>query len=426
MIRKSICAATALLHLGGCAFPGRLHDMAVNYNEAVASAADSVTFLNIMRARDGRPMHFTSISKLSGSITADASTSLSSGVGGETVTTTRDGMLTLTGRTVANGANTFTPGAGGKISTTPSFDVTVHDTQEFYRGILASVDISTINHFLRQGWPSDLLTYLFVEEVRIFDKGAGKPRANLENDPDDPVKAKAFSEFVKCLTLAPKTEKSASTPLFSISELERVKLGDIALLDGKTFDYVAGGKGGKIVRLGGSSHSLTLEKTADASCGKDALETKLGVSLLSLEALTSSQSDNSITASDELDGGSGQDTLVLRNGDIEIEIEFRSVQGVLYYLGEYIRAGHCPYLTTGSNGAPIFVAASSSWHSSCAGDDAQKSDSVIAASLDGARYWIPRNRAGRSLQVLTLVEQLLNLQKSADARPTTQTVRVVQ
>ena len=59
-----LCAAVA-----ACSFDEGIAERAVKYSKTVEEANNSLLLLNILRARDRRPMHFTAISQVRGSLT---------------------------------------------------------------------------------------------------------------------------------------------------------------------------------------------------------------------------------------------------------------------------------------------------------------------------------------------------------------------
>ncbi len=73
---RLLSAALLCAVLAACSFDGRIADHAVKYNKTVEEANNSLLLLNILRARDRRPMHFTAISQLRGSLSQSSTGSL--------------------------------------------------------------------------------------------------------------------------------------------------------------------------------------------------------------------------------------------------------------------------------------------------------------------------------------------------------------
>ena len=62
-----LTALAGCLFLGGCATRSAMVGHAVDCNQAVEREQNRILLLNILRAKDQRPMYFTAISQLRGS-----------------------------------------------------------------------------------------------------------------------------------------------------------------------------------------------------------------------------------------------------------------------------------------------------------------------------------------------------------------------
>jgi hypothetical protein len=89
----------------------------------------------------------------------------------------------------------------------------------------------------------------------------------------------------------------------------------------------------------------------------------------------------------------------------------RSPEAILYHLGELIRSHNPPITCEG----PLFVVQNCASSSQCA----------VEVCYCGSRYTIPAQGAGASMHVLSLLSQLIALNRSATDIPTTGTLRVV-
>jgi hypothetical protein len=110
-------------------------------------------------------------------------------------------------------------------------------------------------------------------------------------------------------------------------------------------------------------------------------------------------------------------------------IVLRSPEAVLTYLGELARAqldgvhggGEKTYVPTAwaddAHAEPMFVMKT--------GEPAP-GQAVVQVEYEGSTYYVPRDAsAGRSMQSLSLLAQLIGLQKNAAELPTTTSVRVM-
>lgn len=364
--------ATALA-LSACAVPQRLESLAIDHNQVVANTADSLTLLNILRARDGRPLHFTSISRLNGNVSMSATGNVG-------------GFAVISGGSTAS----VSPGVSGTLASNPGFDITIYDGQEFQQGILTPIDAKTIKFYLGTGWRPDLLTYLLVERIDFVlvdttGTGAsvsiggrrfrpGETVATLNNDPVLDKSARQFTGFVACYTLAAPQGGDANAIGLARTENPGCKGQTVAIQGGGTIDA-------KLVTDG---------PTID-------LADPAGVAVQILGSNTTIRTQPVIT--------------------------FRSVDGVLYFLGEYARA------TRQNATTPIYMIPGRA-------DRNERDEALLtivegrgsrydlSAEIDGVAWHIPAN-SRRSHQIIALIEQLFNLNKKGSAPPLTTAVRVI-
>ena len=428
----------AALALTGCAFGPQLRRVAVNHNELVANSSNELILLNILRARDREPLHFTSVSKLLGDASIQATAGTNVAIRGGTDTTKTNALGELVDTSSVAGTEVTTPSAQLVMSGKTSMDVSVWDTQEFYQGITASVPAGTVAHFLHQGWPADLLTYAFfggIELVAREDKGAfkkGDVVAVFRNDPHDANASGDFRKIVSCYRLHTVQSTKDDAPLIALSQVEKLSLADLALLDGEKFGIDPDkdklqqpvppdrrwikrlGKTSDVLRLrpvDGAQDCAQLWNTGAERHRRDFLTITPGPEPLKKDL---AEGHSNVASGSYFESG-----LAI---PVDVQIVLRSVDGIIYFLGEYIRApAAAPYDVAGYGGrVPLLVVA-----------EEKPREVFVSTRYKGRRYYVPGNPMGdpangRSSQLFALVQQLLNLQKSAKDRPTTQTVRVVQ
>jgi hypothetical protein len=406
------------LVMAGCAVPSTLQKMAIDQDQVVAQTADSLALLNILRAKDGRPLHFTSISRISGNFDISATGQLA-------------GSAELVGPASAN----LSPSLGGAIGTNPNFDVTILDSQEFQRGIMQPIAPETINYFLRTGWRPDVLTFILVERVDFVAEGKtdlgghtyqdGEVIASLVNAPTH-ADAAQFRAFVACYVLAASQRPGDSLPLKKLDDLAGVRLPDLALLDGSKFDLGKGpeGSGNKedwVVRKSPGGQAVGLTRRSDASCAGGGLSAKLtnGATVNALIDKRFATIDPRKKNRVEITLDSGQTVTV------SIDLTFRSVEGVIYFLGEYARASEA------ASSRPIYPIPANFDGTGpvqdlflIAGGRGARYD--LNATLNGETWHVPTNCQCRSYRVITLLEQLVNLYKVGTAAPLSTAVRVIR
>ncbi len=171
-LKRHLILAVAAIGLAGCALNGRvpISDWHLQHNEEIAIGERQMIVRNILRARDQESMVFTRVTQASGGMTRQARVTLSvfSGEG--------------------PGNATVTPGGQYQVETKPTWTIGVQHSQEFWRGIMRPIDIETVGHFVNQGWPIDIFTYLFVQSVLLSESNpsnSSQMPCLLVNDPDD-------------------------------------------------------------------------------------------------------------------------------------------------------------------------------------------------------------------------------------------------
>lgn len=508
--RIATCAVLAALPLAACSFRTQTTGMAVEYNEFVAQTTNRQTVLNVLRAREREPMHFTSFAIVRGSVRGQGNAELGASLPRDTVQTVlktidKD-VTTASGTTAENttentttandNAATLSPKLGITVSTGTDFDIAVNATDDFYRGILGPLKDSVVVHYLRQGFPADLLSHLVVGEFRFYVvfKKNGKdidtlgrewaPGADkygpvlvsvVKNVPDEADKAQAFQEVVDCRELAYVMDRrdKRAIPFGTIGDLSNVSpeaIGRVTSKDGAPGAYafnIGESTDFKLAlseprhcdeirarlhkdardRVNAFAADIGFEKGTPLS-GDNVPSVAAGLaprkSALPSRSIGSASARSTGSPSEGLEGsgiyefetkGFFEPLLTARKlpaeytGDLLVEITLRSVEGVIYYLGEYIRA---PDLSPRLHGP------------GCQGEHTTPCIPILrvvrngevegAAFADvvyrGVKYEVPLSgqtitqAAGRSSQTISLVQQLLNLHRTSKDLPITPLVRV--
>lgn len=413
--------ATIFLALGtsACAFGPQLQRVAVNHNQLVANSNNELVLVNILRARDREPLHFTSVSKLSGDAQLQGTASTNVAIKGPTSTVKTDALGRLVDTATLAGTEVTTPSLQLNINSKTSMDVAVWDTQEFYQGITGSVPSSTVAHYLHQGWPSDLLTYALISSVDLVAKqdgggwNKGQVVRSYVNDPDDSDAKLIFERFANCHRLEVVQKSGTLTQIVPLASVKDLKLADLALLDGDKFEIDEKEDAERnrwIRRKGKGGDTLAVRRLGNATDCE--LENTTSVAFFTSEGASemgSQEGHNFVGA-----GTYG-------NVPVDVQLVLRSVDGLIYFLGEYIRAQQAPYrLAIDGRTVPLLTVTKQ-----------RPARVFVSTEYKGQRYYVPASdegqldeASGRSAQVFALVEQLLNLHKNAKDRPTTQTVRV--
>ncbi|MEN7535682.1 hypothetical protein [Aurantiacibacter flavus] len=370
-------AAMACLALASCAAPAQLGRVAVDHNRMVARSTDETTLLNIVRAAHRFPLHFTALSTVNGNVSLSVSSELTIGLGD--VLDPSEALLT-TG-----------------VSTNPSFQAAVLASEKFQRGIQAPLKQDLIAYFLEEGWRDAQLMAATVERIDVEDP-AGKRVGTIDND------GRAGGPFEQVLC-AYDLERSAPSRPIVLASLDRLAPSPAAD-DLKDLIALLGTEG---VTLDGE-RNLTYERP--------------GASVVMV------QRANSRCAGVDVPALAADAVLIPR---------FRSTMGVIFFLGEYARLG----LGRQEGERPYGI-------SNCYTDLCEPEElttrplisvregsgrALVATQFAGKRFYIDedeldptgpdRHTMARSMQAISLVQQLVNLQKSSDELPTALNVRTI-
>ena len=476
---RTIALLVLMSATAGCTFQPQVTGMAVEYNEFVAEATNRQTVINILRARSREPLHFTSFSKVLGTARIEGTVGLdiaANGNGGEQLPQAGGGTFATSRRTL--GATNWTPKLGIKVNSGTDFEIGINATDDFWKGITAPVSPATIVHLLRQDWPRDLISYLFIQRIefagRITDSGgkvvATLPLSRFVNAPDNETTVDPFTSLMRCRTLDYSLSETArrDLPIAAVSDLSGVATDvlprmspaappaagynvaipgrsefTIALSERRSREFGKTGPNEDCVRLERTlreafvneveRRGLNLPGPSQPGAGTKPApgadsDSIPGVPnyLLAPNAAATPSSGAGFTAT-----GYFRDLVPAGyKTELLIDVSLRSVEGLIYYLGEYVREsnkrpmawGRC---ADGSYGEciPLIVVKR---------DDATDGiDPFISVDYKGERYIVPssgeniRSEGGHSSQVIGLVQTMLNLYRSSKDLPSTPLVRVI-
>ena len=172
---RAFWATVVALGLAACAIVDEYSGRAIVYNLQAEQAQQQALLLNIVRASLRRPMQFTGLQTITG--TASASGSLTAG--GTTASQTPYISLfnLIPPATSSLVSRTVTGNLGGTASMSggPTFTVPVLDTQEFYEGLLTPIPGQLLDLYLQAGYPRDVMFNLVIEQIIIKKSGPGCP-----------------------------------------------------------------------------------------------------------------------------------------------------------------------------------------------------------------------------------------------------------
>ncbi len=160
-----------VLLLAGCAFQVRIAEDGVAYNKTVERMQNELLLLNILRAKDRKPMHFTALSLIRGNLRGSFDSRGTFPFGGDA-------------------SDMFTSSAAASYTSNPSFDVAILNSQEFMKGIMSPTPMETIGYYQDQGWPPRLLAYLFIRRIVVGEE-------EYVNYPPDRGRFAEFRDFIE-------------------------------------------------------------------------------------------------------------------------------------------------------------------------------------------------------------------------------------
>ncbi len=375
-----LLSAAATFLLAGCVSGGALSGRAVDYNTAAETARNEMLLMNVLRARDRKPMVFTGLSRITGSVRAES----------------RIGAAASTG-SAAPDVQAFSPSFG--FTDSPTFDVAVLDSQEFTRGIMTPVSTEILEYFWDQGYNREVLLYLVVDRVELECDGALR---SLENDPTEPSFA-AFRSLVDDLADAGRWE-------FDDYRTEKI---------GPPVDAAEARRLPTLVQM--ASSPLRLRPLADGTFQLEKTSTKMRLAVAEPRECGAG-SGTPLRLYDSR--GAVEAATTKAPGESRGRIVMRSPQSILHYLGELARPEREVVIRPRRGGQAaserrLFAVRPAG---ACSGNE-------VAVRYDGDRWAIPRGTGdcdgGRSMQSLAITAQLLSLLQSARDLPATSTVRIV-
>jgi len=138
--------------LASCSLSPILDQDVVDYFRVNDLASNRTILLNLLRAKDSAPLHFSELSQVRGQVTLAATTGASFPFGPYSHATQvpRD-LLTMS----------------GNVSSAPSFDVVSLDTQDFTKGVMTQITPETARFFLDEGRDYRIVLLMLASGIRF-------------------------------------------------------------------------------------------------------------------------------------------------------------------------------------------------------------------------------------------------------------------
>ncbi|MCC7486685.1 MAG: hypothetical protein IT529_17065 [Burkholderiales bacterium] len=156
--RRPVIAAGLSVLLAGCGVSSVfIKSEAINFGGVIEDTTNKLLVMNLLRARDKAPLHFSDIPVVRESIQQNVSVSLLQFLGGRLPATTTD---------------TLAAGAGVQVS--PSFEINHLHSKDFITGISSPIDPRVVKYALDRGIDRRIALLLFFSAVEIIETRSEK------------------------------------------------------------------------------------------------------------------------------------------------------------------------------------------------------------------------------------------------------------
>lgn len=156
---------SSLMTLQACVSPTALDHAVIAYDQSTSEILSELLLLNIARAHQHQPLHFTGVSNIAATFNFQFNAGATPAMTGPT------GSL-------------ITPIFGGTVSENPTISIIPMEGEEFTKRLLTPFQESKLTMLLRQGADVDLILRLLAGELRIENDHQDKVYNNKPSDKD--------------------------------------------------------------------------------------------------------------------------------------------------------------------------------------------------------------------------------------------------
>lgn len=190
-----LCSVT--FGLAGCLSPIAMDKAVIAYDKTMTDLLSKQLLLNIARAHQHQPIHFTGVSNIAATFNFQFNA-------GATPALTGD-----------NGA-LMTPVFGGTVAENPTISIVPIEGEEFTQRLLTPFQENKLTMLLRQGVDVDLILRLLAGELRIY----GSPEVGIfANNPNDSRSYRLFRQAVLHLSAIQDRNRLYAEPLMFETEM---------------------------------------------------------------------------------------------------------------------------------------------------------------------------------------------------------------
>jgi len=156
---------SSLMTLQACVSPYALDHAVIAYDQSTSEILSELLLLNIARAHQHQPLHFTGVSNIAATFNFQFNAGATPAMTGPT------GSL-------------ITPIFGGTVSENPTISIIPMEGEEFTKRLLTPFQESKLTMLLRQGADVDLILRLLAGELRIENEHQDRVYNNKPSDKD--------------------------------------------------------------------------------------------------------------------------------------------------------------------------------------------------------------------------------------------------
>ncbi len=168
-------AALLALGLSGCLSPIELNHAVIAYDSVANEVLSQQLLLNLARASQNEPLHFTGLSSIAATFNFQVSAGMTPPLGG------------------TEGGFALAPLLGTVFAENPTFSIVPIEGEEFTKRLLTPFPESTLTLLLRQGADVDLVLRMMAGEYRMDSEGE---KVSYYNKPTDKIGYPMFRRVV--------------------------------------------------------------------------------------------------------------------------------------------------------------------------------------------------------------------------------------
>jgi len=189
--RLTLAGIFCSLAMTGCLSPITLNRAVTNYDEAITDAISKQLLINIARAHQHQPIHFTGVSNIAATFDFRVSAGATPAFTGEA-------------------SRALMPIFGGSMAENPTISIAPIEGEEFTKRLLTPFQETKFLLLLRQRYDVDLLLRLMAQELRVTENGQ---EVVYRNTPADRTGYEMFRRVVTHLSAIQDQNQLHAEPL---------------------------------------------------------------------------------------------------------------------------------------------------------------------------------------------------------------------